>query len=416
MSQPDPNRFQVSRLISLGGVGVIIFALGIFVGITIFSLFPGGKVSEIQNKETRPAAADAAALALKKHDQRAIVAKRSSKARSHDASNSIRVAAGADLLQVGSVLDTISSPVTTAPSAPVAVPASISVGVPFFGVTGNLNAVGSDSLVNLISLWAEDFKAQYPNVTIQIEAKGNATAPPALVNGTAQLALMSRPMKPSEMGAFEAKFGYKPTEIKVCIDAIAVFTHKDNPVIGLSLAQVDGIFSSTLKRGGADISNWGQAGLGDDWVTRSVSLYGRNSASAAFAFFKETILNKGDYKTSVKEQAGSSALVAAVAGDLGGIGYSGIGYRDAGVKPLALSAASGAAYYAPTYENCLSGDYPLSRGLLIYVNKRPGSPADLLTRTFLKFALSDRGQQDVVKAKFFPLPEDEIVSIGRSLE
>src|SRR5438876_3179260 len=125
------------------------------------------------------------------------------------------------------------------------------------GVSGNLNSIGSDTLNNLMTLWAEGFRAIYPNVNIQIEGKGSSTAPPALIEGTAQLGPMSREMKATEIDAFEKKYGYKPTEIKVAIDALAVFVHKDNPIKGLSMQQVDSIFSSTLKRGGKDITKWG---------------------------------------------------------------------------------------------------------------------------------------------------------------
>src|SRR5436309_2731546 len=132
------------------------------------------------------------------------------------------------------------------------------------GVSGNLNSIGSDTLNNLMTLWAEGFKALYPNVNVQIEGKGSATAPPALIEGTAQLGPMSRPMKQEELDAFEKKYGYKPTEIKVSVDALAVFVPKDNPVKGLTLTQVDSIFSSTRKRGGQDATTWDQAGI-NEW-------------------------------------------------------------------------------------------------------------------------------------------------------
>lgn len=301
-------------------------------------------------------------------------------------------------------------------AAPVAVDAKIAAYAPVSGVSGNLNSIGSDTLNNLMTLWAEGFKAQYPNVNIQIQGKGSATAPPALIEGAAQLAPMSRPMKSTEIDAFEKKFGYKPTEIKVAIDALAVFTHKDNPVASLSMTQVDGIFSSTRKRGGFDIGNWGEVGLDSDWASKPISLYGRNSASGTYGFFKEHTLDKGDFKSSVKEQPGSSAVITGVAGDLGGIGYSGIGYVTPGVKALPLSAKPGAKAYAPNYENCLSGDYPLSRYLLVYVNRKPGTPMDPLTKEFIKFVVSQQGQQVVVKDHYFPLPKEDADAIKKLVE
>ncbi len=273
---------------------------------------------------------------------------------------------------------------------------------PVSGVSGNLNSVGSDTLNNLMTYWAEGFQQQYPNVKIQIEGKGSTTAPPALIEGTSQLGPMSREMKPTEVDAFEKKYGYKPTAFKVAIDALAVFVHKDNPIKGLTLQQVDGIFSSTLKRGGKNIATWDQAGLAE-WAGKPISLYGRNSASGTYGFFKEHTLAKGDYKNSVKEQVGSSAVVQGVASDTDGIGYSGIGYVTSGVKALPLGDKPD-ALVEPTFENALSGKYPLSRFLYIYVNKKPDQPLDPLVGEFIKFVESKNGQEIVVKDGYFPLP------------
>ena len=279
------------------------------------------------------------------------------------------------------------------------------------GISGNVNSIGSDTLNNLMTFWAEGFKAKYPNVNIQVEGKGSATAPPALIEGTAQLGPMSRPMKGEEIDTFEKKFGYKPLEIPVCIDALAVFVHKDNPIKGMTLEQVDGIFSSTFTRGGKDTTDWGQVGL-DAWKGRQISLYGRNSASGTYGFFKEHALAKGDFKSSVKEQPGSSAVIQGISADLYAIGYSGIGYSTSGVRAIALGETEDAMAEA-TYENCLDGTYPLARFLYIYVNKKPGVPLDKLTLEFLKFVLSREGQEVVVKDHYFPLPA-ELAAQARS--
>ncbi len=272
------------------------------------------------------------------------------------------------------------------------------------GVSGNLNSIGSDTLNNLMTLWAEGFKKSYPNVNVQIEGKGSSTAPPALIEGTAQLGPMSRPMKAEEIDAFEKKFGYKPTEVNVAVDALAVFAHKDNPLKGMSMEQVDAIFSSTRKKGGADITEWGQLGL-DAWKGRAISLFGRNSASGTYGFFQEHALSKGDFKPSVKEQPGSSAVVQGVGGDIYALGYSGIGYKTSGVRALPLSS-DGGEFFDATYANALSGDYPLARFLIVYVNKKPGEPLDKLTLEFLKFVLSKQGQMIVEKDNYFPMPAE----------
>jgi phosphate transport system substrate-binding protein len=279
------------------------------------------------------------------------------------------------------------------------------------GVSGNINSIGSDTLNNLMTLWAEGFAEFYPNVNIQIEGKGSSTAPPALIEGTAQLGPMSREMSSKEIDAFEKKYGYKPTGIKVAIDALAVFVHKDNPVKGLSLPQVDALFSKTRKAGFAsDISDWGV--VAPEWKGKAVSLYGRNSASGTYGFFKEIALKKGDYKPTVKEQPGSSAVVQGVASDLAGVGYSGIGYLTSGVRALPLSAKDGEELMEPSYENCLSGKYPLGRFLFVYVNKKPNEPMPTLVHEFVRFIESKQGQETVVKDGYFPLKAEMTFTAG----
>jgi len=273
------------------------------------------------------------------------------------------------------------------------------------GVSGNLNSIGSDTLNNLMTLWAELFNKKYPNVNIQIEGKGSSTAPPALIGGTAQLGPMSRAMKSSEVDEFEAKYGFKPTQIGVALDSLAVYVNKDNPVESLSFPQLDAIFSKTRKGGYAEnIETWGQAGLEGALANRPISLYGRNSASGTYAYFKEHALSKGDYKDTVKEQPGSASVVMGVSEDPNGIGYSGIGYRTSGVRVVPVAEEEGGTAYEPTYENVLGGKYPLGRMLYVYVVKEPGKPLDKLTQEFLKLVLSKEGQEIVVKDGYLPLP------------
>ncbi len=274
------------------------------------------------------------------------------------------------------------------------------------GVSGKLNSIGSDTLNNLMGLWMEGFKKTYPNIKTEFEGKGSSTAPPALIKGSSQLGPMSREMKSTEIDEFEKKFGYKPTAIPVAIDALAVYVHKDNPVKGLTLEQLDSIFSSTKKRGGSDVTKWGQVGL-DAWATKPISLYGRNSASGTYGYFKKNVLNGGDYRDSVKEQPGSSAVVQGIAADLSGLGYSGIGYRTSGVRAIALGETT-STLSDPSLANCLSGDYPLARFLVVYVNKKPGKPLDTLTAEFIKYVISKEGQEVVVKDGYYPLPANVV--------
>lgn len=290
-------------------------------------------------------------------------------------------------------------------AAPAAVDAALPEYAPASGVSGNISSVGSDTLANLMTLWAEEFGKLYPNVNIQIQAAGSSTAPPALTEGTSNLGPMSRKMKDNEIDDFESKYGYKPTAIPVAIDALAVFVNKDNPVKGLSIPQVDAIMSSTRKCGYAsDITTWGEAGLTGGWAGKPIQLYGRNSVSGTYGFFKDEALCKGDYKSNVNEQPGSASVVQAVTTSNNGIGYSGIGYTTSGVKAIPLSAKDGAPFVDPTPENAISGAYPLSRFLYVYVNKKPNEPLAPLEQEFIKMVLSKTGQQVVVKDGYIPLP------------
>lgn len=273
------------------------------------------------------------------------------------------------------------------------------------GVSGNLNSIGSDTMNNLMTYWAEGFNRVYPNVKVQIEGKGSTTAPPALISGTAQMGPMSRAMKPTEIDAFEKKYGYKPTAIKAALDALAVYVNKDNPLKGLTLPQVDAIFSKTRKgKYKTEIKTWGQLGLTGEWATRPISLYGRNSASGTYGYFKEHALFKGDFRDTVKEQPGSASVVQGVTEDRYAMGYSGIGYKTSGVHTLPLSFKEGEPHKEAEMENVMNGSYPLARFLYVYINKKPGQPLDPLVREFVKFILSKEGQEVVVKDGFVPLP------------
>lgn len=276
---------------------------------------------------------------------------------------------------------------------------------PVGGIAGTLNSIGSDTMLNLMTLAAEGFKKFYPNVNIQVEGKGSATAPPALISGTAQLGPMSREMKASEIADFERKFGYKPTPVIVAVDALAVYVHRDNPIACLTIPQVDAVFSATRRCGHPkSIQRWGDLGLTGPWAAQPIRLYGRNAASGTYGYFKEHALCNGDYRNEVKELPGSATVVQSVAQDRYGIGYSGIGYQTPGVRAVPLAAREGAPCVPATPENALSGKYPLARPLYIYVNKAPNRPLDPLVREFLRFVLSRDGQEAIVKSGFLPVP------------
>ena len=283
------------------------------------------------------------------------------------------------------------------------------------GVSGNLSSVGSDSLANLMTLWAEEFKKEYPNVNIQIQAAGSSTAPPALTEGTASMGPMSRAMKDAEIQAFEEKYGYKPTAVPVAIDALAVFVHKDNPIKSLDMAQVDAIFSSTRLCGGAsDIKTWGDVGMTGEWATKPIQLFGRNSVSGTYGYFKEEALCKGDFKANVNEQPGSASVVQSISSTINAIGYSGIGYRTASVRAVPLVNKKGEVEEA-NETNALSGKYPLARFFYVYVNKAPNKPLSPLEAEFVKLVLSQQGQQVVVKDGYIPLPAKVVEKTKKEL-
>lgn len=284
------------------------------------------------------------------------------------------------------------------------------------GVSGNLSSVGSDTLANLMTLWAEDFKREYPNVNIQIQAAGSSTAPPALTERTANIGPMSREMKDNEIEAFESRYGYKPTAVPVAIDALAVFVHKDNPIAGMTLPQVDAIFSSNQRCGYPNnVQTWGELGLSGPWQQRGMQLFGRNSVSGTYGYFKDAALCDGDFKNNVNEQPGSASVVQSVSTSINGIGYSGIGYRTSSVRAVPIARREGDEFYEATPENSVAGNYPLARFLFVYVNKAPNTPLPPLEREFLKLVLSQSGQSVVLKDGYIPLPARVVEGTMRSL-
>jgi len=272
------------------------------------------------------------------------------------------------------------------------------------GITGNLNSVGSDTMNNLMTLWGEGFAKYYPGVNIQVEGKGSSTAPPALIEGASQFGPMSRKMKNKEVDKFEKKYGFKPTRFRTSLDALAVFVNKDNPIKGASLPEMDAVFGKNRKRGyHENITRWGQLGLNGEWVNKPITIFGRNSASGTYGYFKKVTMKKGDYKDQVKEQPGSASVVQGITEDPFAIGYSGIGYKTSGVRALPLAKKEGQKYYAAVPANVYSGKYPLSRYLNLYIVQNPNGGLDPLVKEFIKFIFSKEGQQVVIKDGYMPV-------------
>jgi len=285
------------------------------------------------------------------------------------------------------------------------------------GISGNLNSIGSDTLNNLMTLWAEEFRGFYPNVNLGIQGAGTSTAPPAITEGTANFGPMSRTMREGEIQSFEERHGYPPTLVPVAIDALAVYVHRDNPIEALTIPQVDAIFSSTRRCGyPEDITRWGQLGLSGAWDNRDITLYSRNAVSGTYGYFRQHALCDGDFKDTINEQPGSASVVQGVSETIGGIGYSGVGYRTAGVKMVALSKEEGQKAVLPDANTASDGSYPLARFLYIAINKHPNEPLAPLEREFLKMVLGKEGQEVVVRDGFVPLPasvaDRELAKLG----
>ncbi|WP_041926778.1 PstS family phosphate ABC transporter substrate-binding protein [Methylocystis sp. SC2] len=282
-------------------------------------------------------------------------------------------------------------------------------------LSGNLKSVGSDTMLHEMELWAEGFQSIYPNVKIDIEGKGSNTAPPALLSGESQLGPMSRQMNPDEIGAFQAKFGYKPTAVLVAIDALAIYVHKDNPLKCISMEQMERVFAADPKSGGGkSIRTWGELGLTGEWAAKPIAMYSRNTLSGTYKFFKQHVLSGADFKDDIKMQVGSEAVVSAVGADKYAMGYSGIGYKTAEVRAVPLS--SGKSCYDASFDNTYSRKYPLARGLYIYLLKDPKKPIDTLSGEFVTYVLSRDGQTQAKKGGYYPITrnirEHELTRLG----
>jgi phosphate transport system substrate-binding protein len=285
------------------------------------------------------------------------------------------------------------------------------------GPAGHLKSVGSDTLGHQMMLWAKAFEGLYPDVRIEIEAAGSATAPAALLEGRSQFGPMSRPMTEGELAAFENRYGYKIAKFRVAVDALAVYVNKDNPITCLTMPQLSGIFASTRKTvGSTNAKTWGDLGLGGEWASRPITLYSRNSLSGTYEYFRETALYGGEYKPDVKQLSGSEAVVKAVADDKYGIGYSGVGYKTEGVRIVPLSAYYGSTCYDASAEATLTGKYPIARYLYVYLNKKPNAPLEPVRAEFVKYILSKDGQEQTEKSGFFPITAEiraaELTKLG----
>lgn len=258
-------------------------------------------------------------------------------------------------------------------------------------LSGKLVSTGSDTLAGLSSLWAQAMMRTHPGVTVQVRALGSSSAPTALIEGTADIGPMSRPMNNTEVERFASRFGYPPTAVPVAVDTVAVFVHRSNPLRSIRRQQFDAIFSANRRCGGrAQIAQWEQLGLSGTWEARRISAYGRGAASGTYGYVRAELLCGGDYGRRVNRLVGAAAVVRAVGDDPGAIGYGSAGFLSDSVQVLRVMEAEG----APA---------ALSRDLTLYVNRAPGEPLKPLLRAYLQAALDAAGQREVRAAGYTPL-------------
>ncbi|WP_447980504.1 PstS family phosphate ABC transporter substrate-binding protein [Candidatus Nitrospira bockiana] len=294
--------------------------------------------------------------------------------------------------------------------------------VPSPNVAGRITIAGSETMKPLLTQLASEFALLQPEIKVAIEGEGSEAGIREFIVGysgqrrgekargghdaAAQVGMLasSRELTEQEVKAFTARYGYPPLMIPIALDAVAVYVHRDNPLPGLTLQQLDAIFSTSLKRGGRPITTWGALGLQGDWEHKPIRLHGRDKDSGTRRFFELVALAGGSLREEVTEQPGSASEILAIAKDPAAIGYAGIGYQGSFVRTVPLAKEPGDPFIAPSLETVLKGTYPLSRPLLLYVNQPPNGKWRPALLEFLRFVNSREGQAIVAKGKFFPLP------------
>jgi phosphate transport system substrate-binding protein len=286
---------------------------------------------------------------------------------------------------------------------------------PVAGLSGSVTSIGASTTTNLVARAAAEFRRMNPGVTLVVTAGLTSIGPPALLDGRADVVPMSRPLLPGEVEAFRAKHGYAPTEVKVAADALAVYVEKRNPVAGLTLAQLDGMFSRTRLRGGPAIETWGQAGLGGEWADRAIALYGYGPTDGVHQVFRQRVLAGGEYRLSLQVVPAGSLIVQDVAADPSAVGCASIFFASRRTRAVPLAGEDG-VFYPPTDENVRSGRYPLTRFVTICVNKPPGRSLAPATAEFLRYLLSADGQQIVAAGGNIRLTPEAAAQGRRAIE
>jgi len=298
--------------------------------------------------------------------------------------------------------------------------------VPASSLSGRLTIAGSDTMQRLMAMLAAEFTSRHPDVKMAVEGGGSSAGIREFIigyssqrrgeksrdghDGASQTTVLasSRELTAKELAAFSARYGYEPVVIPVAMDAVAVYVHRDNPIQGLTVDQIDAIFSSTRKRGLPAITTWGQLGLQNGWDHQPIHLYGRDRDSGTHDFFELVALDGGKLREDVNLKPGSASEILAIAGDPLGIGFAGIGFQGSAVRVVPLAGHGGGQFVMPSVESVRNQTYPLSRFLYLYVNQAPNRKFDPVLFEFLKFVNSQEGQNVVANAKFYPLPLNQV--------
>ena len=317
-----------------------------------------------------------------------------------------------------------SSAETSTFNAKLAENASISSYTAQPNLSGSMVIAGSDTMQPLMLKLATAFKEWQPTVKTAVQGggsevalrqfkenqatirRGDAKNTGHLVSGNVSLLASSRPLTTEERKDFEFRHGFQPTEIPVAMDAVAIYVHRDNPLPGLTLDQVDAIFGSERKRGFPHaITKWSGLGLENEWGAQSITLYGRDKRSGTRTFFIEEALLGGSPVSQIKESAGSATEILEISRDPLGMGYAGTGFQASAVRAVPVSDKAGEPFVAPTAQSAMDGTYPLARYLYLYTRHSPEQVLEPQVLAFLKFINSREGQQAVARAGYYPLSE-----------
>lgn len=291
-------------------------------------------------------------------------------------------------------------------------------------LSGSLKSIGADTMERLMKLWFDGFTKFHPQMKFSLEARSSLTAEPALTEGLADMAQLSRELMPAELDRFRKKFGYEPTLIRVGLGsyrtpsmtvALSFYVHKSNPITKLSFAQLDAIYCTGRNRGyQEDLTKWGQLGLTGEWADRPIHAYGVQWPDGISNYIRLLVCKEGELKSEIKgvkidHSPGVPTAMFRILGEIdkdpAAIGYGGFYGEKPNTKRIAISVSPRGPYSMGNFEEVAAAKYPLTRYIHIVVNRAPGKPLEPRVKEFLKYLLSREGQQAVEReGVFMPLP------------